>query len=542
MTPWLAVALWGCEGPDTKPDPEPGSPEPTAVTGDTGQPAPLDADGDTFPDDEDCAPLDPLAYPGAVERCNGLDDDCDGQLHPVLEADDDADGALWCEDCNDVRSDVYPGAPDAPGDLLDANCDGTDGEGTALANPLLVGQNLRRTAGLSLAGGDVDGDGCAELLIGEPGGYANYDDEQDAATLGIDCWPWQNSLLSYPGFEDYLGYYVDLAPGLVVVHEAGWEGGQGRLLVFDETFGPEAEPILEVVGAGAPTARRVDSVAILGEPAQWLLIGRQASLDRNSHFQLIDAARRGNVNLGDEGSELILQTDSEDYTVGLYPGDVGDRDGDGEVDLGVVAEMGERPARFFPQVTGGHTDDAPEIWSDPNPGWLADQLMRSGGDLDGDGRSDAVLSSIFADGQQYSTGRAFLLPWLGSGEFNVEVDAPTRLDGELTYDWFGLDSEVTDLDADGQPDLVISAPGAWSLVDRPGKVLVFRGPLPQGVLTTADADALWVGEQWGDHAGAALGVGDFDGSGRGDIAIGAPFADRDDLIDAGAVYVLIDPL
>ena len=43
-----------------------------------------DDDGDNFPDDEDCAPLDPNVFPGGQELCDGLDNDCNGHTDDGL--------------------------------------------------------------------------------------------------------------------------------------------------------------------------------------------------------------------------------------------------------------------------------------------------------------------------------------------------------------------------------------------------------------------------------------------------------------------------
>ncbi len=72
----------------------------------------------------DCAPSDPMIHPGAEERCNGIDDDCNGLLDGE---DDDGDGVpdAACSptgdaDCDDENPEVYPGAPEI--------CDGTDND------------------------------------------------------------------------------------------------------------------------------------------------------------------------------------------------------------------------------------------------------------------------------------------------------------------------------------------------------------------------------------------------------------------------------
>jgi hypothetical protein len=89
----------------------------------------------------DCDDAQRTIYPGAVEECNGRDDDCDAFLDEGADvetyADADADGygvgtalrectpspgrAIRSGDCDDARATVYPGAPDLC-DRLDNDC------------------------------------------------------------------------------------------------------------------------------------------------------------------------------------------------------------------------------------------------------------------------------------------------------------------------------------------------------------------------------------------------------------------------------------
>ncbi len=96
-------------------------------------------------DEGDCDDADPQIHPGAEERCNDIDDDCDGDVdHRLWHADADEDGygadpatvpGSACEDppdgtlpdggdCDDFDATVNPEGADVCGGPLDEDCDG----------------------------------------------------------------------------------------------------------------------------------------------------------------------------------------------------------------------------------------------------------------------------------------------------------------------------------------------------------------------------------------------------------------------------------
>jgi Putative metal-binding motif/Secretion system C-terminal sorting domain/Pregnancy-associated plasma protein-A/HYR domain/Receptor L domain len=78
----------------------------------------------------DCNDNDGTIHPGASELCDGLDNDCDGNV-PANEADADADGYRICDgDCDDTNAAVNPGATEVCNGI-DDDCDGDVDEGVS---------------------------------------------------------------------------------------------------------------------------------------------------------------------------------------------------------------------------------------------------------------------------------------------------------------------------------------------------------------------------------------------------------------------------
>ena len=153
--------------------------------------------------------------------------------------------------------------------------------------------------------------------------------------------------------------------------------------------------------------------------------------------------------------------------------------------------------------------------------------MGAVGDVDGDGDDDLIVTESAG-----STKRGYLLMDPFSGKDNLAGDvAEARFDYAGNSGWpsFVVAENQGDLDGDGTADILLAHP--W---DGYGHVFVV-GDSPEATVDLDDAaDATWRG--YGGRLGTSLAwIGDWDGDGLDDFAVGTPYANS-----SGRVFIITD--
>jgi hypothetical protein len=174
----------------------------------------------------------------------------------------------------------------------------------------------------------------------------------------------------------------------------------------------------------------------------------------------------------------------------------------------------------------------------------------SAGDFDGDGHDDLAIGIPRDDIDLAQPSGAVVvlhgsLFGLGTPIQFWHQDSPGIEGTAEIFDFFGGALAAGDFDDDGHDDLAIGVQGEdiGSTSDT-GVVQVLYGSSVVGLSATGsqlwdqDSSGITGIAEEGDGFGAALAVGDFDGDGHDDLAIGVPLEDLDATSDTGVVHLL----
>ncbi len=556
------------------------------------------AGGDCDDRASDVYPGAPETCDGRDQDCDGVDDNdpTDGDEY-FLDGDNDGDGdpatgVIACDnptgystsghDCDDADPALYAGAPEVCDDGVDDDCDGVDRAcGTmngsyhlgTLSQLVVYGEDGGDALGTAVAfAGDQDGDGRDDLLVGAPrsdraglnGGstyffYGGSSGEQVVAYADLvhECGSdrYGNMLcgssllrigdIGLDGGDDIAvgapgsaSYASDIGAQKTYIFYHGFESGDADCFESDDGGG--------LFGSAFARAgdHNDDALADLWVGAAGATAGSRS--DAGAVFLFDDIYLPGHV----YPSACVLASvatakwygEAADDNVGAALAGADDIDGDGIDDLVVGAPLRDDPARNAGAVyfalgpfSGDTRLDQADARVDGEDASDALGLAVSlPGDLDGDGRADAVAGAPYADGVGLLA-VYFEVPTSGSMS-----SADLLVEGEAVGDAAGFSVEGgVDIDGDAAADLLVGAPESDRFEEDAGAVFILAGPLAPGTISVSDAIAVLLGPNENARAGYALDVhGDADGDGHPDVLVGG-VGDSTEGIEAGWSWLFL---
>ncbi len=460
----------------------------------------LDDDGhiaDTCAGGDDCDDGSAAVHSGAAEVCeNAIDENCDGL---------DASCSTFTGDYNladagaDIESDLtrYDAGrlvetADATGDgiedLLVATLsgDGGWGGGYLVPGPVLgdgtfedmafrFSSNSETSgAGRSMAMGDVDDDGIADVAFG-------------AAYTSTSS-----------------GEYIVLGP---VTTDVALSDADVKLTCDDYIFCGHGSNLADVTGDGIDDAvigAYGDDTGGYDSGVVFVQFG-PLSADADLH--------------ADADVEITGEDEYDSAGRHLRAGRDLDGDGIGDFVVSAIFDSTGAPSAGAVFVLYGPGDvdtladsDGKLVGSIPS-GVVGSAVAM--GDLDGDGLSDVATS------QATGAGTVYVAPGPASGTVDLAA-GDLVIEGDTDGQELGAGLAANDIDGDGDDDLLIGAPGDSSVAVDAGAAFLVFAPA-SGTWDIGDvAGASFHDPEAEDAAGQGVALGDLDGDGNGEVIVGAP--------------------
>lgn len=493
----------------------------------------VDADGDGYlavgyNEGDDCDDSNAQVNPGKNEICgDGLDNDCSGGAnscglsgtlaigeaeHLLTPADRASKLGYSVANAGDVdgdgNDDLLAGAPgidqsfpQTGGAFLFLGPPGTSRRtGVGEADLKIYGYNEDEQVGMVVApGGDLDGDGFGDILLGAP-------------------------YLSVGGDAKAGAWYAVLGPGgPAMATSAAWGSSEGEAaadrLGWSVSSGDLDGAGMLDIAAGAPLANQdggdAGHVYVYFGPAQGSTAPSRADVDVYGKE-------------GDMAGSAVL---SRDF------------DGDGVDDLlvgapGQDADGADAGAAYMvagPLGSDGLLTTLNDARLTGLAAGAAAGTTLSSGDMDGDGYLDALVGAPLAEGVTTEAGAVYVMhgPLLG------DMEATAGVMGQSQGDSAGSAIAAGDADGDGIQDLFVGASTRDVSATDTGAAYLLYGPV-DAMIALGRANVKISGAESEDYVGQSLALADWDGNGSADLVMGAWGQDQSgDLNNGGLVYVFM---